>query len=272
MKRQWLLLLFPVALIAILVAVRYFAGSRSADEVTLKEPVVVIQDLKVAGNVPQDVVPKSDVAKQQTLAPEAVAKISTTLEAYIKDNPKAPDIADAYYNLGNVYYQSGHYEKAIEPLQKALLHHPYDADAHYTLGNAYNNLKRYQDAAKEFELLTKIEPKNDSVFYNLANAYLNAKKYSEAANKYKRAISLNPKNSAAHYGLGLAYQRLDKAKEAMAEFQEAVNLDANNAEAHYFLAISKLQSGDRQGALEQQEFLRKIKSAYADDLNKRINP
>ncbi len=274
MKKQWLLLIFPVALIAILIVVRQFGGNRNPNEkeVTLTKPAVVLKDVAPASNLPVDEVPNTDLATQQRLAPEIVEKISVTLETYIKDNPKAPDIADAYFNLGSLYYQGGEYEKAIEPLQKALVHHPYDSDAHYTLGNAFDKLKRYQEAAKEFETMARIEPQNSSVFYNLGNAYLNLKKNGEAVEQYKKAIALNPRSASTHYGLGLAYQRQNKPAEAIAAFQQAINIDSNNAEAHYSLALAKLETGDRKGAQDQQDLLKKIKPGYADELGKKMNP
>lgn len=273
MKRQWLLLLFPVALIAILIVLRQFGGKTSPSENdALQKPAVVLQSVAPAANVPKDEVPNTDLAAQQRLAPEIVEKLSTTMEKYIKDNPKAADIADAYFNLGNLYYQGGQYEKAIEPLRKALEHHPYDADAHYTLGNAYDKLKRHPEAAKEFEELTRIEPQNASVYYNLGNAFSNQQKNEQAVAQYKKALSLNPKNGPAHYALGLAYQRLNRPQEAVQALQEAVKLDANNAEAHYSLGLAKLESGDRKGAQDQQDILTKIKLPYAQELHKRLNP
>ena len=272
MKRHWLLLLFPVALIGILLTVKYFAGKSSKNQAPPTETAVVVNKVELAPNAPKYEIPKPGADGQKRMAPEIVEKLSSTLETYIKDHPNAADINDAYYNLGNLYYEAGEYEKAIGPLKKAVATRPYDSDAHYILGNAYEKLKRYPESAAEFELMTRIEPKNDNVYYNLANAYLNQKKFREASEQYNKAIALNPKNGAAHYGSGLAYFNLRKSKEATEAFQQAVNVDPNNADAHYFLAIVKLESGDRVGASEQQAYLKKIKSQYADALDKRINP
>ncbi|MEK6281540.1 MAG: tetratricopeptide repeat protein [Acidobacteriota bacterium] len=271
MKRQWLLLLFPVVLVGVLLALQYFSKNRGTREVAPTESEVALSKLEIATNAPKDEIPKTGPAAQKNMAPEVVEKISTTLEKYIKDNPKAGDISDAYYNLGNLYYESGQYEKAIEPLRIAVAQRPDDSDAHYTLGNAYDKLKRYPEAAKEFEAMTRIEPKNETVFYNLANAYFYQKKYQEASEQYKKALSLNAKNAAAHYGNGMAYLNLKKNKDALASLQQAVNLDPNNADAHYFLGLLKLESGDRKGAAEQQNYLKKIKAEYADDIGKKLN-
>jgi len=273
MKRHWLLLLFPVALIVILVAVRYFSKkpTPAVEEVTLAKPMAVLKETAVVTNAPIDAVPNRN-SNQQLLAPEVAAKVTSSLEKYIKDNPKAADISEAYFNLGNAYYQAGQYEKAIDPLRKALEQDQNDADAHYTLGNAYDKLKQYKEAAREFEALTKIEPKNDSVFYNLGNAYSNLKEDEKAREQYHRALALNPKNSAAHYALGMVYNRLHKGKEATEEFQQTVNLEPNHGEARYFLGIAKLLNGDRKGAMEQYDHLKRLNPKAADDLNKRMNP
>jgi len=169
MKRQWLLLLFPLVLVGLLLTIKHFAKKPEPQEAEITKPVAVLKDTTIQSNVPMDVVPRNSSALQP-LAPEVVEKVAGTLEKYVKEHPSAPDIADAYFNLGQTYYQGGQYEKAIEPLQKAIDRHPYDADAHYTLGNTYDKLKRYKEAAQEFEMMTKIEPKNDSVYYNLGNA------------------------------------------------------------------------------------------------------
>ena len=274
MKRQWLLLLFPVALIGILLAVKHFAGKRgnAGSEATLTKPAVVLKNVSVEGNAPLDLVPKSESAKQGQLAPEVVEKVSGPLEGYIKDHPDAPDIVDAYFNLGNTYYQGGQYQKAIEPLLKAIERHPYDADAHFALGNVYDKLKRYKEAAQEFEQLTKIEPKNDMVYYNLGNAYVNQNKVPDAIERYKQALALNPKNAAAYDVLGIAYGRQRMPKEASEAFQQAVSLDPNNPQARYYLGVTKFANGDRKGAMDEYATLQKLSPQYADELNKKINP
>lgn len=275
MKRHWLLLLFPVALIVILLAVRHFskkpAAGSGVEEITLAKPMAMLKETAVVPNAPIDAVPNRN-SNQQVLAPEIAEKITVTLEKYIKDNPKAADLSEAYFNLGNAYYQAGQYEKAIEPLRKAIEQHPYDADARYTLGNAYDKLKRYKESAREFEAMTKIEPKNDTVFYNLGNAYSYMKEDQKAREQYQQALTLNPKNSAAHYALGLVYNRLQKAREASEEFQQTVNLEPNNPEARYFLGMAKFQNGDRKGAMEQYDQLKRLDPKVADELNKRITP
>lgn len=58
----------------------------------------------------------------------AVAALEQALETSDKDLS-----VDAYYNLGNVHYQMGQYDLAIQAYQQALLLDPNDEDARYNL-------------------------------------------------------------------------------------------------------------------------------------------
>ena len=97
------------------------------------------------------------------------------------------------------------------------------------------------------------------------------KKFNEAAQQYQTALSLNPKNVAAHYALGLTYLAQKRGKEAIGPLEQAVSLDANNAPAHYSLALAKLETGDRKGAQDQVELLKKLNSPFAGELGKKIS-
>src|SRR5437867_3744064 len=79
---------------------------------------------------------------------------------------------------GSDKIQSGHYQEAIEPLQKAINKKP--------------------DASKEM-----------AGHYLLALAYTGLNKYQEAVESYKEAIKLNPNFTNAYIGLGKAYFSLE---------------------------------------------------------------
>src|ERR1043166_5034711 len=104
MKRQWLLLLFPLVLVGLLLTIKHFAKKPDPKETEITKPLPVVKDVTTMSNVPMDVVPRNSSALQP-LAPEVVEKISGTLEKYVKEHPDAPDIGDAYFNLDQTYYQ-----------------------------------------------------------------------------------------------------------------------------------------------------------------------
>jgi len=117
MKRHWLLCLFSVALIGVLLAVKYFAGNRGAKE-TPPTDEVALKKLEVAGKLRRTRYQRRTPATQKHLAPEIVAKMSTTMNIY-QGPSKAPDIADAYFNLGNVYTMKPGSMKKLSDLYKS---------------------------------------------------------------------------------------------------------------------------------------------------------
>jgi tetratricopeptide (TPR) repeat protein len=68
-------------------------------------------------------------------------------------NPEKP-----YYNLGNVYYRQGLYEKALRAYKSAVLRRPEFHLPYYGMALSYNMLKRYGDAADALEQAIKLDP------------------------------------------------------------------------------------------------------------------
>ncbi len=62
-----------------------------------------------------------------------------------------PEDAGAHFDLGSIYYVRGHFEQAVEELERAVELAPDHGDANYMLGLAYAKLKRYDDARRAFE-------------------------------------------------------------------------------------------------------------------------
>ncbi len=62
-------------------------------------------------------------------------------------------VAAAYYNLGNVYFELGFYDLAVEAYRQTLLLHPDDADARYNYELAQSLLLAPTPTAQEQETL-----------------------------------------------------------------------------------------------------------------------
>src|SRR6266567_907503 len=191
MKRQWLLLLFPLVLVGLLLTIKHFAKKPEPPEAEITKPVALLKDTTIQSNVPMDVVPRNSSALQP-LAPEVVEKITGTLEKYVKEHPSAPDIADAYFNLGNAYLNHNKYEEAIERYKQALALNPNNGAAHYVLGVAYGRQHRFKDASDEFEKAVSIDPNNPEARYLLAMAKFENGDRKGAMEQYESLKKLSP--------------------------------------------------------------------------------
>lgn len=134
-------------------------------------------------------------------------------------NPRQPGI---YRSLGEVAFEAGEFEKAIEEYKKAVEIDPTAADIHKGIGHALLELGRYDEAIVELEKEVQISPESLSVHFLLGQAYFKQKKYEEAREHYETAIHLDPEYASAYYGLVRVHTALkepEKAKEYELRFK-----------------------------------------------------
>lgn len=83
----------------------------------------------------------------------------------------ATDPSDAFvnYNLGNVYYRLGLYDRATSAYSKAVAGADPDliARAQYNLGNAYFRLGDLKEAVRHYKLALKVVPDDVEAKHNL---------------------------------------------------------------------------------------------------------
>ena len=91
-----------------------------------------------------------------------------------------PENADAHYNLGVIYKETGRDDEAVALLKEAVRINPSHADAHFNLGAAYNALKRYDQAVAAFKKAIQLNPNYADLYFNLGIAHTEAGRYDEA--------------------------------------------------------------------------------------------
>jgi cytochrome c-type biogenesis protein CcmH/NrfG len=102
------------------------------------------------------------VEKDQGASVERAAQIFQ-LEKMIKENPK--DVA-SWTNLGNLYFDNGDYQKAIEAYSKSLELHPNNADVLTDLGVMYRRSGQPKKAVESFDKAAKVDPKHETALFN----------------------------------------------------------------------------------------------------------
>ena len=78
----------------------------------------------------------------------------------------------AWFDLGELYFAQGNFDKAIESTQKAISQSPKNVWYRLQLAEIYRNTFRMKYAAKEYEQITKLYPDELSYYYEWANALL----------------------------------------------------------------------------------------------------
>ena len=80
-----------------------------------------------------------------------------------------PDNADAHYNRGITYTDSGMYKEAIEAYKQAISLKADDADAYNNLGVAYLRLSDIGMALEQYEILLRLDSCKAKILHELIN-------------------------------------------------------------------------------------------------------
>jgi tetratricopeptide (TPR) repeat protein len=112
------------------------------------------------------------------------------LKARLATNPK--DL-DALIQLGNLYYDYGHYREAVEWYGKALEVDPGNPNVRTDRGTCYWRLNQPEAAIAEFQKSLEADPAHAQTLYNLGVVYLQGKNDPESARKaWLSLLAANP--------------------------------------------------------------------------------
>jgi tetratricopeptide (TPR) repeat protein len=143
----------------------------------------------------------------------------------------APDFAEAYSNLGNLYLQSGRRDDALRAFATAIRAKPDLAPVYCNLAAVLIDLGRCDEAIAASETALRLAPDLCEAYVNLYQAFRRSGRHREALASALRATQLRPDRDA-YMTLGAAALNLDAFDVAFDAFQRALELDATCAEAH----------------------------------------
>ncbi len=160
-----------------------------------------------------------------------------------------PDIVDAYFALGNIYFRERKYEEAIREFQLALALKPDDSFSVMNIANCYVGLRR-PDAAERFVLdFLKKGLKDSQLYFLLGNINYRQKKYDAAIGYFRQCLSLNSESASADNALAAIYYLKDDLAQAETFSREALRLSPKLSAVHYNLA----QILEKQGRMNEAE-------------------
>ena len=138
---------------------------------------------------------------------------------------------EIYKEMGDIYFKTGNYDKALECLDKVLMIKKNDPEAlylsgyiHQLKGNTNIALTRYRDlitTARDSDYIA-------SVYNNMANIYSDRADYPNAVNMYKKALEYLPGNKDVLLNLGLTYKNSKAYENAVRVFEALLKTESEN--------------------------------------------
>src|SRR5947209_5710323 len=107
-----------------------------------------------AAETPTDVQQLYEAAQQARVRGD----FSTAEAKYLEVIRNAPQLVNAYHNLGIVYFMERKYGDAVSTLEKAVRMNPRLSEAHFMLGLALYELYEPARAVRAFEEVLRLNP------------------------------------------------------------------------------------------------------------------
>ena len=101
--------------------------------------------------------------------------------------------ANVHYNLGNLYYDAGDYDRAIPEYRQALQVSDFEF-YRINLGNALTRKGRYDEAIEQYRHALAKKPRFAKAYIQWAKALVEQGKTAEALEQYRKAVAMGVRN------------------------------------------------------------------------------
>lgn len=163
------------------------------------------------------------------------------------------------------YFYTAQYEKAIDPLKRAIAANPRSPYGHHLIGKVYFMLRQFDRAAVELAIALKLAPEDFDIAYTLALAHLKQQQLAAARQILTKQLQKLGNRPEVHNLFGRAYRETKHYDQAIEEFKKAIALDTRLARAHYNLGLTYLLKDGALALKEAAEEFRIELSVYPDE-------
>lgn len=153
-----------------------------------------------------------------------------------------PENPRAISKRGEVYFQSGDFNRAMEHFNKALEINPLYSTGYYDRGITFLMQGNYQQAISDFNRSIELNPNNKQAAIDRRMAYKLAIKDAT------KAIEASPDYADAYFNRGLTYELLGDYPNAIKDYDKTIALHPGDAEAILHRAETSLKSGNSEQA------------------------
>ncbi len=161
------------------------------------------------------------------------------MSEFIADNPSE---AGAFFSRGTLLAEHGHWEAAIEDLDRAIDLRPDFTEALYMRALVFARKLRYDEnplqcqAIRDFNQVIRAKPGHVQAYHHRGVCYALLGEWRGAVESWDQALILNRDYFPAYLARGLGHIRLGEPALAGADLREVLRLQPDNAEAARLLA------------------------------------
>lgn len=182
------------------------------------------------------------------------AQTITRYEGFLRRDPSNPLLL---ISLGDLYHQSGDFERALACYEKCIAAQPGHALASARVANVMISQHRFAEAEQALRRLLEGGDADPALLHNLGLTLYCQQRWQEAADAFQQAHAIGLDSSDNALYRAYALHRLGDMERAIAACQESLALQPNDA-VNGYLALLEMDKGDIRGAHERaREVLKK---------------
>lgn len=132
---------------------------------------------------------------------------------------------DAYFKLGNLYYEEKKYKKAINSYTKAINFRNNEASYYFNRGKTLFLTGDYKSAIDDYNTCIKIDEKHLYARKSRALIHYRNKNYEAAIIDYDIALSINKYDPSSWHYLGRCHEESSNFTQALSSFENAIALN-----------------------------------------------
>ena len=144
-----------------------------------------------------------------------------------------PDIGDAYFSIGNIYFKARRFKEAIPYFEEALERKPDDSFCVMNIANCHVNMGQPADGERFVIEYLKKGFSDPQLYFLLGTLTFLQKKYDDALKYYDECLSYNSDMAAAHNAMAAIFIVRDDLPSAEKHIASALAIDPKLGNLNY---------------------------------------
>ena len=170
------------------------------------------------------------------------------VEYYIQAEEMNPFDSKLYTHRAAALMSTNDLELAIGDLKRALSLDPGNDEAYYYLGNWYFENFKLKQAIKSYNRALEINPEYTEALYMRAASYAESKEFQKAEDDFRTVRKNDPSIVQASYNIAMLKFDSEQYAEALDDLNALEDGFADNSEYYYFRAETKYLLKDKENA------------------------
>ena len=143
--------------------------------------------------------------------------------------PQANETTDDLIARGKALNAQSQHQATLALFQQATLLTPQSSEAWFQLGNAFYNLQRYQEALTAYDQVLTLEPNDSITWTNKGIVLKKLHRDQEALAAFDHTLALDPKAAHTWKFKGMLLMNLQHYHEALAAYEQVLTLQPSDA-------------------------------------------